>query len=708
MTSRRQFLRIGTGALAIPFALRNAAAAVDASDVAAAGAAQEALAAAGLETKAAGVTSVVSLPGILLEDSASGVARDYYHYRLKLPWRGSFEGATIGTGSAKSTGLVRITMPKAPEILVLRAAGSWVNVYSRESGNGPQLQVVYTDGTSGVLACLADSTIDSSSALPIGYDTRVQLGNTVALMRFEVATKPVASAALVFQAYSMGAAATFEVHDFKSPLLPAPSPVYGLRSRGLTGPTLIHNTNFGAANWWYPFFTTLSAMPTAATAANQIVDTDQDTLVPLGRKAYMVEVRPAGMPPRAGPMFPESPAYVFPKNIGKELEEVYFQYRLRFGEGWRGGSMQSGKLPGIASDTTVAGNGGAQSNGRNGWSFRGLFVGEPFDTKSPYNSNNGIVPVGWYTYNPDQITQNEYYGIHLPWTGRGSLGLLEVGKDYWIDQYIKVNTPGKRDGIVRAWINGQLVYERTDHIMRDVGPYAVPGNLAINKVWMTFLHGGDVNPLPTKILRTYWSDWTIASEYIGPPTGTGTAGPTISLAAPVANATIASGAALGMTATVTPGGAPIAKVDFLCDGNVLATKTAAPFTASLAGIANGQHVVMAVATDTAGGVAYSSPVTVTVGVLANQAPSVTIACPLEGSKYTTKSSIPFRVYATDDGSVSSVKFYLGNFVIASWMNGVSPYASTFGGFSAGTYTFKVVATDNQGVTSTKTSTFTVT
>ena len=66
----------------------------------------------------------------------------------------------------------------------------------------------------------------------------------------------------------------------------------------------------------------------------------------------------------------------------------------------------------------------------------------------------------------------------------------------------------------------------------------------------------------------------------------------------------------------------------------------------------------------------------------------------------TSHSLPLR------GPLGALMF--GNFVVASWMNGVSPYASAFGGFSAGTYTFKVVATDNQGVTTTKSTTFTVT
>jgi hypothetical protein len=427
--------------------------------------------------------------------------------------------------------------------------------------------------------------------------------------------------------------------------------------------------------------------------------------VPLGRKAVMIETRPAGFPPQTG--WPESPAYMFPKNIGHEVEEVYFQYRLRFGAGWAGGSMQSGKLPGIASDTTVAGNGGGTANGKNGWSFRGLFVGEPMAASSPYNSNNGVVPIGWYTYNPDQVAEKQLYGLHVPWTGRGALGLIEIGKDYWIDQYIKVNTPGQRDGIVRAWINGQLAYERTDHVMRDFGPYAVPGNLAIQKVWMTFLHGGDINPLPTKVLRTYWSDWTIATEYIGPPAGTGGNTPTINIVAPQAGANPAAAAPFTFDVSVTPGSAAISKVDFYRDGALIGTDTSAPYGMSVSGSAVGKHVLMAVVTDAADNVAYSSPVAITVGTPVNTPPTVSISAPLNNATFAQNSMIGIRVYVTDDESVSKVMFYLGNRVFATFMGGRSPYTTSIGAIIPGTYSLKIVATDNKGLESSAITTFTV-
>ncbi len=433
-----------------------------------------------------------------------------------VPWRGSFTGALLGSTEVSANGEIRIALPSASEVVVVQAnpVNRYVQIRSREYGaSAPVLEVVYTDGSSGALACVADSVINSSDVMGLGEQLSITLGKAV--MRFEVPVKPVKSTTLVMYAYSYnGAVTTIEACDFVSPMLPAPGAVYGLRRRGLSGSTLIKQEDFSSPTWWYDWYTRVSAKPTAQ--AFDIVTHDGDTGEPLGYTAYMNAGGPDGRV-HAGPGLSESPSWWFPDHEGAEREEVYFQYRLRLGEGWRGGTLQSGKLPGIMGDNTYC-DSGLASNGRNGWHFRMGFEGEPFAPSSPYNSNNGVIPVGWYTYNPEQIAAKTGFGLHTPWTGRGNLGLIEIGKDYWIDMYIKVNTPGQHDGIVRGWINGQLAFERTDYMLRDLPPYTTVGpKNAIQRIWMCFLHGGDIVPRPCKILRTYWSNWTIATEYIGPP-----------------------------------------------------------------------------------------------------------------------------------------------------------------------------------------------
>jgi hypothetical protein len=71
-----------------------------------------------------------------------------------------------------------------------------------------------------------------------------------------------------------------------------------------------------------------------------------------------------------------------------------------------------------------------------------------------------------------------------------------------------MNTPGQNDGVLRAWIDGRLAYERTDWRWRDVD------SLKIERIWMNVYHGGTV-PAPQDV-HLYIDNVVIARQYIGP------------------------------------------------------------------------------------------------------------------------------------------------------------------------------------------------
>ncbi len=83
-----------------------------------------------------------------------------------------------------------------------------------------------------------------------------------------------------------------------------------------------------------------------------------------------------------------------------------------------------------------------------------------------------------------------------------------------------------------------------------------------------------------------------------PPSGGNTA-PTVSLMSPAAGATVSGAVTVAANATDNTG---VAKVDFFVDSTALVSKTAAPYTGTLdtTKLADGTHVVKAVATDTQG------------------------------------------------------------------------------------------------------------
>ncbi len=79
-------------------------------------------------------------------------------------------------------------------------------------------------------------------------------------------------------------------------------------------------------------------------------------------------------------------------------------------------------------------------------------------------------------------------------------------------------------------------------------------------------------------------------------------------------------------------------------------------------------------------------------------PIVSITSPSNNSNFITPASVSISANATDeDGSVANVKFYNGSTLLST--DDTAPYSFQWANVSAGTYTLKAVATDNEGKTS---------
>ncbi len=154
--------------------------------------------------------------------------------------------------------------------------------------------------------------------------------------------------------------------------------------------------------------------------------------------------------------------YRFLREWGYEPEEIYFQYGLRLADDWR--PARGGKLPGVAGTYGRAGWGGRPVNGRDGWSARGLFEGQ----------RDGKTPIGFYCYHADMRGR---YGAQWVWD-REERGFLENNRWYAIQQFVKLNTPGQNDGVLRGWVDGKLAFEKTDLRFRDVE------TLKMETVWL--------------------------------------------------------------------------------------------------------------------------------------------------------------------------------------------------------------------------------
>lgn len=184
------------------------------------------------------------------------------------------------------------------------------------------------------------------------------------------------------------------------------------------------------------------------------------------------------------------------EHLEEEPTKVYFRYRLWIDESWT--TSTGGKLPGFGGTYNIAGWGGKPSDGTNGWSARGLF--------SPINED-GNIPIGSYIYHADMVANNQTYGNSEPW------GIaLEHNRWYTVEQEIQLNTisydgdksTGNADGTLKAWVDGQLVFDRKQLHLRDTD------SLRIETVWFNFYHGGKT-PSP-KDMHLLIDDILIAQE----------------------------------------------------------------------------------------------------------------------------------------------------------------------------------------------------
>ena len=216
-----------------------------------------------------------------------------------------------------------------------------------------------------------------------------------------------------------------------------------------------------------------------------IVTTDQELrFEPLSGRALRVRVDKGGH-------YGTGMQWKFRDHLGSEPEEIYFQYSLRLANDWS--PLRGGKLPGISGTYGRAGWGGRRVNGRDGWSARGLFEGR----------QDGRTTIGFYCYHVDMTGR---YGSH--WTWQQDRGDLENNRWYRIEQYARMNTPGKNDGVLRGWVDGRLAFERTDVRMRDVP------ELKIEAVWLNVYLGGTWTAQSEHHL--YIDDVVISRAPIGP------------------------------------------------------------------------------------------------------------------------------------------------------------------------------------------------
>lgn len=460
-----------------------------------------------------------------LSDARTGMTCEYYLAQTRFAWGrkggdwvdadgvpyGAAAFATSAVSSAQEgqkvewdvTGLARKwgggAEPDGALFLRTSDRGSSVDFHSRESTNAgarPVLVIDWSDGKRTALSPTADATILCTSVSGKGDKTSVQAGSGKAIaLVFPFEPKgavQVRKATLVLTTQrQFGRALQLGVYQLRPPSALEMKPAMGLASAHpgdkaiRQNPDVIFATDFESPDWEGEW----SSLSRGSNA--EIVDASESNgFKPLQGKALRATV------PKDRKLALHM-LYNFADKAGGEPDEAYFRYYLRLGQNWK--PLVGGKLPGLSGTYNKAGWGGRMSDGTNGWSARGRYV--------THRGDGEPTPIGSYVYHAGM---KKKYGSGWGWN-LGDTGLLEQNRWYSIEQYVRLNSPGKADGVLKAWVDGKLVFEKTDILYRNVP------QLHIESLWMNVYHGG--TKATNQDISLYIDNVVVAKKYVGPMVG---------------------------------------------------------------------------------------------------------------------------------------------------------------------------------------------
>lgn len=398
-----------------------------------------------------------------------------------------------GSSSKQLTILLKVLDP---------ASASRVFFMSREVAEErlrPRLTVTDSDGRRHAIPPLADTMLQCSTARSLGGSGRLTVAaNSYAALQYDLerfvdhqisrAEIEMTTIEVIGGPVDIG---VFELdvprHDARSPKAHGIAAKYFYDGRIEGDPDVIMATGFEEADWRSAW-----GDQTVRGTFDIIEASPADQFVPLSGHALRVTI------PK-GENLGLDLSFSFKEQVGTEPEELYFRYYLRFSDNWRP-TLDGGKLPGMSGTYGVSGWGGRKSDGNTGWSMRGQFYRLAEDA----NPMSALTTIGTYAYHSD--TQDNW-GDAWPWTD-SSAGFLERNRWYCIEQYVRLNTPGNMDGVLKGWVDGVLAFERTNVRYRNTP------RLKIEKVWMNIYHGGKATA--SSDLRLFIDNVVIARRYVGP------------------------------------------------------------------------------------------------------------------------------------------------------------------------------------------------
>lgn len=216
-------------------------------------------------------------------------------------------------------------------------------------------------------------------------------------------------------------------------------------------------------------------------AWNNGLDDGRAAIVEEGGAKFLRVTYPAGLygPSSAGVQF----QIAFPTGY----EEAYFAYRVRFATGFD--FVKGGKLPGLVGGTSPTGCNPNEDgfSARNMWRTGGAAV--------------------QYVYWPDQPNT---CGDDLAYDDGVSPKSFAPGVWQTVEHRVKMNTPGLADGVMEAWVDGELALRDEARLWRKEGATFVIDTLYFS----TFFGGGDASWAPATPQIADFDDLVVADKPI--------------------------------------------------------------------------------------------------------------------------------------------------------------------------------------------------
>jgi hypothetical protein len=428
----------------------------------------------------------------------------------------------VGATGPVALDVTALVVPGVVPQLVLRGTGSpGVSFKSRESGGGAVLKVTYADGTADTVPVACDVNTDPSTQNSVGAATTIGVAALyTAYLRFPAVTKPVASAQLVLDIVRVWSAVTvrvfrFAVHlDAPDPyIVPIDKPFFQTEAfeRG-TIPAYLADSLFDHDQ--YKQRNVVNELDANGAVIGKTLECRWSRLYPGCVASYIV--------------FPGADGV-----LGAEVEEVGLEFDIKFlpdyiaslaevGGKLLGGFMGPTRADAVAYETkygirpgscgTPLVDGGLAANGHNGWSLRNGW-GSPYAAPHPLA---GLIRLQQYAYwalgQGYNSPVGNGYGTNWPWSQFGT-GACAIDRYYRIRQYLKMNTPGIPDGVLKVWIDNRLAFSKSDVFLRQPPPYdlnsmGVQTQLGCRSIILNQYHGGASHkPLANGGVRT--RNWSV-------------------------------------------------------------------------------------------------------------------------------------------------------------------------------------------------------